>query len=58
MCYDRVCLNNVLGLGIGQYVLKLGIARQCSKIGYILMMRLDWVEISNVIIFENCLAMY
>ena len=28
-----VCLNNALGLGIAQYVLKLGIAQQGFKIG-------------------------
>ena len=32
-----VYLNKVLGLAIAQYVLKLGIARQCFMIGYILM---------------------
>ena len=33
-----VYLNNVLGLGIAQYVLKLGTAQQCNKIGFILTM--------------------
>ena len=37
MYWDRVYLNNVLGLGIAQYVLKVGIARQCFMKGYILM---------------------
>ena len=38
MFYDRVYLNNALGLGIAQYVLKLGTAQQCFEIGYILTM--------------------
>ena len=36
MFLDRLYLNNVLGLGIAQYNLKLGIGQQCFKIGYIL----------------------
>ena len=31
-------LNNVSGLGIAQYVMKLGIVQQCIKMGYILTM--------------------
>ena len=38
MYQSWVYLNNVLGLGIAQYVLKLGNAQQCIKIGYILTM--------------------
>ena len=58
MYWDRVYLNNVLGLGIAQYVLKLGIAQQFFEIGYILTMSWDWVWLSNVLVFENCSAMY
>ena len=38
MYQSWVYLNNVLELGIAQYVLKLGKAQQCIKIGYILTM--------------------
>ena len=33
-----VYLKNVLGLGIAQYVLNLGIVQQCIEIGYFLTM--------------------
>ena len=38
MYQSWVYLNNVLGLGKAQYVLKLGNAQQCIKIGYVLTM--------------------
>ena len=38
MYQSWVYVNNVLGLGIAQYVLKLGNAQQCNKTGYILTM--------------------
>ena len=38
MYQSWVYLNNVLGLGIAQYVLKLGNDQQCIKIGYVLPM--------------------
>ena len=36
--YDRLYLSDALGLGMAQYVWKLGIGRQCFMKGYILML--------------------
>ena len=38
MYQSWVYLNNVLGLGIAQYVLEFGNAQQCIEKGYILTM--------------------
>ena len=35
---ERLYLNNVLEMGIAEYVLKLGIAQQCIKVSYFLTM--------------------
>ena len=57
MYQSWVCFNIVLGLGIAQYVEKSGSAQQCIKIGYISTMCWDWLLLSRVLVFENCLAM-